>query len=426
MTNALPTRAAWIGLLYLAAAFGFGRLGLPDVGFAVVALGATAVGVWILLRHTPPEPAIWLGVAVAAAMAIAPVLALLSGSAVGRGQLAFAIAVGVSVWAATLIPPATTRWSALGVLALVSWAGLAAGVLAMADVFSYGLFIEPAQDRALFGLDQLRGVMPHPNTMGIFAGIAVALGVRQVITDVADGVRGVGRIGGVIGLVILPSVLALVWSQSRTSAIAAGTGLVVALLPLGRRGWDWVPTAIAAAAGLMITVPVILTETTGYTFNGRDLPWSFAQTDFEAAPLFGAGPTFLTKFYVDNPNLPWYPETAHNLLMQAIGETGLLGLLTLAGLIIAMCVVAVRAVPFDRQWALIIVVTFCLLGGQESSLSLPVRSALVVQMAVLGASALLVSRGVRIAASGRTDPPESLDSPMPGPPETRDPAPDRG
>lgn len=425
MTSALPTRAAWIGLVYLAAAFGFGRLGLPDLGFAAVAVGATAIGVWILLRHPPPELALWLGIAVAAAMAIAPVLALLSGTAGATGQLAFAIAVGVSVWAATLIPPATTRWSALTVLALVSWAGLLAGVLALAGVFSYGLFIEPAQDRALFGLDQLRGVMPHPNTMGIFAGIAVALGVRQVITDVADGVRSAQRLGGVIVLVILPSLLALVWSQSRTSAIAAGTGLVVALLPLGRRGWDWVPTAIAAVAGLMITVPVILTETTGYSFNGRDLPWSLAQTDFEAAPLFGAGPTFLTKWYVENQTFEWYPETAHNLLMQAIGETGLMGLLTLAGLIIAMCVVAVRAVPFDRQWALIIVVTFCLLGGQESSLSLPVRSALVVQMAILGASALLVSRSDRIAASAQTIPAGSPGSPGPDPRETRDLAPDR-
>jgi len=200
---------------------------------------------------------------------------------------------------------------------------------------------------------------------------------------------------------------------------------VVALLPLGRRGWDWVPTAIAAVAGLMITVPVILTETTGYSFNGRDLPWSLAQTDFEAAPLFGAGPTFLTKWYVENQTFEWYPETAHNLLMQAIGETGLMGLLTLAGLIIAMCVVAVRAVPFDRQWALIIVVTFCLLGGQESSLSLPVRSALVVQMAILGASALLVSRSDRIAASAQTIPAGSPGSPGPDPRETRDLAPDR-
>ena len=81
MTSALPTRAAWIGLIYLAAAFGFGRLGLPDLGFAAVAIGATAIGVWILLRHPPPELALWLGIAVAAAMAIAPVLALLSGTA---------------------------------------------------------------------------------------------------------------------------------------------------------------------------------------------------------------------------------------------------------------------------------------------------------------------------------------------------------
>ena len=75
------------------------------------------------------------------------------------------------------------------------------------------------------------------------------------------------------------------------------------------------------------------------------------------------------------------------------GESGLVGLLTLAMLIFVMALIAVRAVPWDRQWGLIIFVTFCLLGGQESSLSLPVRSALVLQIAVLAASAILIRDG---------------------------------
>lgn len=390
MTSALPTRAAWFGMIYLAAAFGFGRLGLPGWGFAAVAAAAGAFGVWILLRHRPPELALWLGIAAAVAMAVPPVLGLIRGQQVSVGQLAFAIAVGVSVWAATLLPPFTVRWSAIGILALVSWAGLAAGLLAELGVFSYGLYIEPAQDRALFGLDQLRGVMPHPNTMGIFAGLAVVLGVRQLITDYADGIHSTSRRLLLAFGVVAPGVVALLWSQSRTSAIAAGFGLLVALLPLGRRGWDWVPPAIAAAAGLMITVPVIISETLGYDFNGRGIPWGLAQNEFEYNPLVGRGPEFLTEEYLAFRGLEWKPSTAHNMMMQATGEAGLLGLLALAGLIFIMALIAVRAVHIDRQWALMIFVTFCLLGGQESSLSLPVRSALVVQLAVLASSAMLV------------------------------------
>ncbi|MCB0916358.1 MAG: O-antigen ligase family protein [Actinobacteria bacterium] len=405
MTAALPTRSAWFGLIFLAAAFGFGRLGLPGWGYAVVAVASTAVGVWVLLRHRPPDWALWLGFAAMVAMAVPGVLGLMRGQPVSVGQLAFAITVGVSVWAATLLPPPTVRWSAITVLALVSWAGLAAGALAELGVFSYGIYIEPAQDRALFGLDQLRGVMPHPNTMGIFAGLAVVLGVRQIITDYADGFRSGRRFALLAFGVVLPGAIALFWSQSRTSAIAAGFGLIVALLPLGRRGWDWVSPAIAAAAGLMITVPVIIAETVGYDFNGRGIPWGLAQDEFEANPLVGRGPEFLTQDYLAFRGLEWKPDTAHNMMMQATGESGLIGLLSLAGLIFIMALIAVRAVHVDRQWALMIFVTFCLLGGQESSLSLPVRSALVVQLAVIAASAVMLAEQTPTRAkSRRADP----------------------
>lgn len=392
MNAALPTRAAWIALIYLAAAFGFGRLGLPAFGYAAVAVGATAIGLWVLLRHRPPDLALWLGITTAVAMATPEVLGLLRGQTVVVGQLAFAIAIGVTCWVATLLPPPTVRWSAIIVVALVSWAGLAAGLLAEAGVFSYGLFNDPAQDRALFGLIQLRGVMPHPNTMGIFAGLAVVMGVRQLLTDRADRLADRRRFWILLLGVVLPGAAALLWSQSRTSAVAAGFGLIVAVLPLERARWDWAPPAIAAAAGLMITVPVIISETIGYTFNGRGIPWALAQDEFERNPLVGRGPEFLSDSYLAMFGLPWKPSTAHNMMMQATGESGLVGLVTLAALIFVMALIAVRAVRLDRQWALMIFVTFCLLGGQESTLSLPVRSALVVQLAIFGSSAVLIAR----------------------------------
>ena len=130
--------------------------------------------------------------------------------------------------------------------------------------------------------------MPHPNTMGIFAGLAVALSIRQLITDHLDHVADRRRFWGLLLGITIPSAAALVWSQSRTSAVAAGCGLVVALLPLQRRGWDWVPPAVAAVAGLMITVPVIITETIGYTFNGRGIPWGLAQSSSSGAPRASA------------------------------------------------------------------------------------------------------------------------------------------
>lgn len=423
MRRALSDRDTLLGLAFLAAAFGAGRLGLPPALLALVAVGSAAVGAWVLMRTRPAEPALWLGAAVAVAMGIAPLLAILRGMPADTSQLAWAIGVGVSTWVAALMPPEVVRWAALAALALVAWAGLVAGLLALAGIFSYGLFDIPAQDRALFGLTQLRGVMPHPNTMGIFAGLGVALGVRQIITDRHDHALSGRRLAGLALLLVVPCLLALVWSQSRTSAVSAGVGLLVAVLPLeSRPGSRW-PVAIAAVAGLMITVPVVVSETVGYDFNGRGFPWMLAQRDFEASPLWGGGPGFLESWYPQFPQADWFPETAHNMLMQAIGEAGLLGLVALGAVVLAMCIVAVQALPFDRQWALIIVATFCLLGGQESSLSLPVRSALVLQFAVLGSSAALFSRGTRLVANPRTALAESPAASASGRPGSAGPAP---
>ena len=143
MTAALPTRAAVVALVFLAGAFGLGRLGLPAAGYAAVAVAATAVGVWVLLKHRPPDLALWLGVTAAVAMAVPELLGMIRGQPIVLGQLAFAIVVGVSAWVATMLPPSTVRWSALLALAAVTWAGLAAGVLAELGIFSYGLFVEP-------------------------------------------------------------------------------------------------------------------------------------------------------------------------------------------------------------------------------------------------------------------------------------------
>jgi O-antigen ligase len=389
LQRALPHRDAWISLVYLAAMFGLGRLDLPSWGFLVVALLAAGMGVWIMLKKAPSGIILWLGIAVAVAMALPAVLGLIRGQQVSTGQFAFALGVGVAVWAAALVPPGTIRWSALAVLALACWAGLLAGLVAETGLLSYGLFYEPAQDRTLFGLIQLRGVMPHPNTMGIFAGLAIVLGMRQVITDHLDGLRDKGRFLALTLGVVLPAVITLVWTQSRTSLFAALAGLVVAVLPLQRRSWHWVAPVVAMGAALMVTVPVIIAETVGYDFNGRGIPWALAQQEFEANPLVGRGPEFLSEQYRAPLELLWQPETAHNMLMQAIGESGLLGLLSLAVLILVMCLIAVQTVGVDRQWALIVVVMFCVLAGQESSLSLPVRSALVVQFAILASSAVL-------------------------------------
>lgn len=397
--EALPDTRAWVALVYLAAAFGLGRLGLPELGFAAVAVAAAVYGAWILLRHRPNPLVLWLGVVVAVAMAVPQVLGIIRGFPVSTGQLAFAIAVGVAVWAASLLPPATVRWSVLVALAAVVWAGLGAGLLAVAGIFDYGLYDIPEQNRQLFGLIQLRGVMPHPNTMGIFAGLAFVLAARQAITDYADGVRRPLRYAGLLLLIAAPAAVAILWSQSRTSAIAAACGFVVALLPLNRSGWQWLAPVVATVAALMVTVPVIVAETLGYSFNGRSIPWFLAQEEFERSPVVGYGPQFLSEEYRAPLNLAWQPETAHNMLMQAIGEAGIIGLLAVAALILVMCLIAVQAVPYDRQWALIVVVTFCMLAGQESSLSLPVRSALVAQMAVIAASAVLVNRRVQLRST---------------------------
>jgi O-antigen ligase len=398
MPTDLRAPRVWLGLGFLAFAFVMGRLDLPAAAFLGVLLVSVAVGAYLLVTGRPPVLVVWLGSLVGLAVACPQLLGLARGLPIDIGQLVFGVAIAVAAWAAAAVPPQLLRWSVLGVLAAVVWAGLAVGFAALIGVVGYGLFEVPGHDRDAFGIGQLRGVMPHPNTMGIFAGLAVVLAYRQVMTDFSIQRR---RAWGIALAVGVPAAVALTWSQSRTSAIATVAGLVVASLPLRRRGTGWLGLVAALGAVAMIVAPLVVARTTDYDFNGRSLAWQYATQEFANAPTVGFGPGFFsTGYWTAYPGLEWFPVNAHNLVMQAAGESGLVGLVTLSAAIAVMAVVAVRTPRWDWQWGLIVFVMFCVLGGQEATLSIPVRSGVVLTIAVLASSWMLRQEGTGAADGG--------------------------
>ena len=398
MPTDLRSPRVWVGLVFLAFAFLAGRLDLPTFGYAGVLLVTVAVGVYLLVTGRPPILVIWLGCLVGFAVACPQVLGILRGLPIDVGQLVFGVAIAVAAWAAAVVPPRLVRWSVLGVLAAVVWSGLAAGFSALIGVVGYGLFAVPGHDRDAFGIGQLRGVMPHPNTMGLFAGLALVLAYRQVLTDVRRQRR---RAWGIALAVALPAAVALTWSQSRTSAVATVAGLVVASLPLRRRGTGWLSLVAALGAVAMIVAPVVVARATDYDFNGRSLAWQYATQEFAHAPVLGYGPGFFsTGYWASYPGLEWFPVNAHNLVMQAGGQSGVVGLAALTAAIAVMAIVAVRTPRWDWQWALIVFVMFCVLGGQEATLSIPVRSGVVLTVAVLASSVMLRQQGLRSQGRG--------------------------
>jgi len=401
MPTDLRAPRVWLALGFLAFAFLMGRLDLPTVAFVVVLLVSVAVGIYLLVTGRPPVLVVWLGSLVGFAVACPQLVGLVRGLPIDVGQLVFGVAIAVAAWAAAVVPPWLVRWSVLGVLAAVVWAGLAAGCAALLDVVGYGLFAVPGHDRDAFGIGQLRGVMPHPNTMGLFAGLALVLAYRQVLTDVRSDRR---RAWGIALAVGLPAAAALTWSQSRTSAVATVAGLVVASLPLRRRGTSWLSLVAALGAVAMIVAPVVVARVSDYDFNGRSLAWQYATQEFANAPLLGNGPGFFsTAYWTSYPGLEWYPVNAHNLVMQAGGQSGLVGLAALSAAVAVMAIIAVRTPRWDWQWALIVFVMFCVLGGQEATLSIPVRSGVVVTVAVLASSVMLRQHG-RAAVSSSSAP----------------------
>ena len=156
--------------------------------------------------------------------------------------------------------------------------------------------------------------------------------------------------------------LGLLLSDTRSAwgATALGAVLLLALLQLGRRGrrarlalrfaGGVVVVAVIVGVGLAVA-PSSLTGRLGERIQGllnfgsgsgygRVLLYKEALSEWQAHPLLGLGPgSFAYHLPGDNSAQAWLP----NLTLQALHDTGVLGLLVMLWLFVAFYIVTIRA-----------------------------------------------------------------------------------
>lgn len=137
--------------------------------------------------------------------------------------------------------------------------------------------------------------------------------------------------------------------------MAAGAGLATLALQssrvrqLLRRNWKLAAVAVVALA-LVGAAGLVLTGR-GQTWYWRPLQWALAAHQAISSPLAGTGPGSTPELWADmvsfgraipgNPegmligNIYWPGHThAHNFYLHVLGETGVLGVLALAGVFV--------------------------------------------------------------------------------------------
>ena len=214
-------------------------------------------------------------------------------------------------------------------------------------------YTKGADEHTWFGLYQLQGISFHPNTLGGWCVTAIV--AASVLLWHRLSKRGGWRLVSIVGavaltVVLIASLVALVWSQSRTSIWALAVAVVFALIviltrkvaPKARR--FIMITLVAAAAGLSIITVIVGTVHPAISFHGRTTAWSAALATFRENPLTGygpdafAGPGYWARFGTQ----PWYPVHAHNQVLETAAESGLLGLVPLIAATVLCGLLAAR------------------------------------------------------------------------------------
>jgi tetratricopeptide (TPR) repeat protein/O-antigen ligase len=141
------------------------------------------------------------------------------------------------------------------------------------------------------------------------------------------------------GALALMSVLAIVWQRQAFLSFAAR---------LMRSRWQIALAALpilAAGAGASVLIARVLAHPTHGTFWGsRAVFWQAALAAFRRSPLLGSGPGTFASDYLNRVSVPpqfLYPH-AHSMPLQLAAETGAVGLVSGAWLVVALIVAAVR------------------------------------------------------------------------------------
>lgn len=265
-----------------------------------------------------------------AAWAVALGVLLAHGADVPRAV----VLVPLLVAAGTLLRPGRAAVAALG----ASTAGVAAVSVLLGLVLpSAGRYVRPetvADEKPVSALGILAGVLPSGNNLGV----ALALGLPAVLVLRRAWLRWTA---------VLVVVVALAWSTSRASWLAAGAALATALLlhVAGRRR-DLLAALVLGAAGTAnLVLPFVVGDPTAFT--NRATYWIAGIDAWLRSPVLGHGADYYTVVARDGGALGGFAYQAHNQTVQLLVTGGVVLLLLVAAALVAAGVRAVRAVPSD-------------------------------------------------------------------------------
>lgn len=198
----------------------------------------------------------------------------------------------------------------------------------------YGLF------QAISGIDReygsrIESTFSHPNIFAFY--LLVIIGIIFFLLG-AERARITGRLRFVVGLYIIPLLVLLILTETRNSWI----GCLILFFAYGVAYDKRALVFVAAAPVIALGVPEVsqritaLASDTNYiggpavvlnAYAWRELLWENAFTYIWRQPILGYG---LDSFHVYSPAFFW-PEPggtyAHNVYVQAIFETGFIGLI---------------------------------------------------------------------------------------------------
>ena len=263
-------------------------------------------------------------------------------------QLVLLVGLVLAVRVATTSPRAVAR---LALVTVVAGAVTAAWALVSAEQVTayYGGAVVTGRTRGLFS---------QPNELGLFCAVLLVVAAGLVAAADRPGRR---VLPGAAGLVLL---LGLAGSLSRGGWIGAATGLAVlaVLAPAARRPLAWsvagvaTVSTVAAAVGSAFSGAFVarLSSLVGGSTNPYDerpLIWAEAWRQASERPVVGHGPG---AFPVESADLAQTGVVvdavhAHGLFLNVAVEFGLVGVLTLLGLMAGLALTARRAATTWRQ-----------------------------------------------------------------------------
>jgi hypothetical protein len=262
----------------------------------------------LILLHLdrPPATSPWrLSAFLLPWLAIEVIGAIHAGYVSGRQFLLYPV-IALTFW---LVSPSMRALTALGYLVILT-AGFSLGFglvsrLAFIDAGAAGT------DKAIIGHGPLLLAGPYNASNGL--GLSLALGVPAVTLVPKQGLRA-------LGLVLV--FVALLWSASRTSILAAtvATSLYLVSRVATARGVQLLGLG-AVLVGVLLVVWTPLRENDPYAFSRRGMIWIARRDVWHRHLWFGAGPR-----YYERPNdLGFYALYGHNLLLDTLVRAGLIG-----------------------------------------------------------------------------------------------------